>query len=62
MMRLFGAVVTIAGMVWMMVGCGSAVAPLVSRGVALADSVTGWSDGEKAFAGCNERGADADDC
>lgn len=42
-MRLFGAVVMIAGMVWLVTGCGAAVAPLlgkVSGGLRLADSAS----------------------
>ena len=40
-MRLFGAVVMIAGMVWLAAGCGDAVAPLLGKarsGLVLADS------------------------
>jgi hypothetical protein len=40
-MRLFGAVVMIAGMVWLVVGCGDAVGPLLGKarsGLVLADS------------------------
>jgi hypothetical protein len=40
-MRLFGAVVMIAGMVWLVAGCGDAVAPLLGKarsGLVLADS------------------------
>lgn len=43
-MRLFGAVVIIAGMVWLMVGCGVAIAPATSgatSALTLADSETG---------------------
>ena len=42
-MRLFGAVVLIAGMVWLTVGCGGAIAPLMGKargGLTLTDSVS----------------------
>jgi hypothetical protein len=42
-MRLLGAVVMIAGMVWMTVGCGDAIAPLMGKGhggLTLTDSVS----------------------
>lgn len=42
-MRLFGAVVMIAGMVWLVAGCGSAVARIgggAISGLVLSDSVT----------------------
>ena len=42
-MRLFGAVVMIAGVVWLVAGCGDVVAPLMGKarsGLVLADSAS----------------------
>jgi hypothetical protein len=69
-MRLFGAVVIIAGLVWLMVGCGTAIVPVAggaASGLMLADAESGLhyelrvTDGALTLTGTGNSGTSAKD-